>query len=158
MAKATAKDPTIESETLRAQAESSPLAANLMLAFHRQWKLWRICRRKDCKRARRCYGNELSCAARRWRIVHATLEKLARRSLPDRVAQRRLRYNVRLWSEVKDVLCQHEEHLFLNMPKGPFLRVFRNNPDGSKSVMFHRDLTDEQARKLQREYKRWHRD
>ena len=46
------------------------------------------------------------------------------------------------------VLCEHKELLFLGMPKGPFLHVVRENPDGTKTVLSHKDLTEEQARKL----------
>jgi hypothetical protein len=64
---------------------------------------------------------------------------------------RLLRQRLRLWSEVRGVLCEHKEFLFLGMPKGRFLQVVRENPDGSKTVVLHRHLTEKQARKLARE-------
>jgi hypothetical protein len=154
MAKAKAKDPRNETEAIRTHARNSQLAAGLLLGFHRQLGMWRLCRRKSCKRARACCGNELGCAARRWRAIQSIVGLSTKWRVPARDAENLVDHNVRLWSEVDGVLCRHEEHFFVNMLKGDFVRIFRNNPDGSKEVVFHRDLTDEQSRKLQQEIRR----
>ena len=44
--------------------------------------------------------------------------------------------------------------IFATQLTSGFLHVVRENPDGSKTVLSHRDLTDEQARKLARQCER----
>jgi hypothetical protein len=111
--------------------------------------------RAACRRARGCCSNELSCGARRWKVVQSIKAKLEKRRVSGLAAKRLIRRNWGLWSEVDGVLCEHKELLFSGMVKGPFLHVVRENPDGTKTVVFRRDLTEEQARKLQQDMKRW---
>jgi hypothetical protein len=132
--------------------QKNKMAAALVLAFHEHLQLWRLCRKPACRRARGCRGDALACAAGRWKAARAILAPApGGRRVTGEAAQRLLRQRLRLWSEVRGVLCEHKELLFLGMPKGPFLHVVRENPDGSKTVVLHLDLTEKKARKLARE-------
>jgi hypothetical protein len=144
----TKKPATDSSEAVRARIEKNPMAGPMVLAFHRKWQLWRLCDKKACQRARACRGDELACGARRWKVTQSILAKLKARGVDGLAAERLVWRSRALWSEVNGVLCEHKELLFLGMPKGPFLHVVRENPDGTKTVLSHQDLTEEQARKL----------
>ncbi len=133
-----------------ARAENDPAVAAEIIGLHDQFQLWRVCYKAGCHRGRACRGNELRCAARRWKVAQSILAKLKARGVTGLAARRLINRSRGLWSEVDGVLCEHRELLFLGMPKGPFLHVVRENPDGTKTVLSHRDLTDEQARKLAR--------
>ncbi len=143
---------TSSTESVLDCARKNKLAAALVLAFHEHLELWRLCRKPACRRGHGCRGDALACAAARWKVARAMLAPApGGRRLTGEAAQRLLRQRLRLWSEVRGVLCEHKELLFLGMPKGPFLHVVREHPDGTKTVVKHLDLTDKQARKLARE-------
>jgi hypothetical protein len=153
---AKAKQPATDSgDSVLSCTEKNAMAASLVIALHQQLQLWRLCRKAGCRRARARRGDALRCAARRWKVAGSILAKAEARRVRGRAAQRLLRYSMRLWSEVNGALCEHKELLFTGMVKGPFLHIVRENPDGTKTVVFRQDLSEEQARKLQQEMKRW---
>jgi hypothetical protein len=147
--KKAAADPT---QAVLDHTDKSPIAAALVVGVHRQLQLWRLCRWKACRRAHACCGKEPSCAARRWKVARSVLASANLRLSP-RTAHRFHKRITRRWSEVKGVLCRHQEFVMTGLPRGPLLQVYRDNPDGTKTVVFQRDLTREQGRKLSNKIK-----
>ncbi|MFL6798570.1 MAG: hypothetical protein ACJ8F3_14260 [Xanthobacteraceae bacterium] len=55
------------------RAAKDKFLACLLRVLHEQFDLWRMCQRKDCKRARRCCLDEVRCGATRWPLAKKML-------------------------------------------------------------------------------------
>jgi hypothetical protein len=53
----------------RQRARKDVELAALLRAAHGRLRLWRLCRRDRCKRARGCCGDLVACGARRWPVA-----------------------------------------------------------------------------------------
>ena len=76
--------------------------AELLRALHRRLRLWRLCRRDRCKRARGCRGDLLACGARRWPVARAFFQQMIDtrgKGLSKRVRRRAARQRMREWTD-----------------------------------------------------------
>jgi hypothetical protein len=60
----------------RQRARKDAELAALLRAAHRRLRLWRLCRRDRCKRARGCCGDLVACGARRWPVARDFFEHM----------------------------------------------------------------------------------
>jgi hypothetical protein len=76
--------------------------ATLLRATHRRLRLWRLCRRDRCKRARGCCGDVIACGARRWPVVRAFFQQMIDTrgiGLTKAARRRAARQRLREWSD-----------------------------------------------------------
>ncbi len=76
--------------------------AELLRAAHRRLRLWRLCRRGRCKRARCCRGDLLACGARRWPVARAFFQQMIDTrgiGLTKAARRRAARQRLREWSD-----------------------------------------------------------
>jgi hypothetical protein len=92
-------DSRVETAALVARSARDPELAALLRDEHRRHRLWRLCRRAACKRARRCCGDELACGARRWPAARAAPRSTLTAALNHRPRKGIVTRQLGRWSE-----------------------------------------------------------
>jgi hypothetical protein len=98
---------------LIARAAADPEVAALLRYSHEMLRLWRLCARNDCQRARGCCGDEVACGARRWRATRSCFEHIRNAGKTGRAAVRVVNQHLRsCWSEKNGVLIERRNIVF----------------------------------------------
>jgi hypothetical protein len=98
---------------LMARAAADPEVAALLRYSHEVLRLWRLCARNDCQRARGCRGDEVACGAKRWRAARSCFERIRDAGKTGLAAARVVNRHLRsCWSEKNGVLIERREIMF----------------------------------------------
>ena len=102
MARARAMTAAEAAQERQQRARKDVEFAELLRAAHRRLRLWRLCRRDRCKRARCCCGDLLACGARRWPVARAFFQQLIDtrgKGLSKPARRRAAKQRMREWSD-----------------------------------------------------------
>jgi hypothetical protein len=103
-----AADAAEAAAALAARAGKDPFLRDVLGAMHEALRLWRLCRKQSCRRARGCCGDALVCGARRWPAASETLRLMleagAKERRKRRGAPRFIDRHLARWTEKGGVL------------------------------------------------------
>ena len=102
-----------DAPALIARAAEDPELAALLRYSHETLRMWRLCARKDCKRARGCCDDAVACGARRLRATRSCFEHIRNAGKTGRAAVRVVNQHLRgCWSERNGVLIERRNIVF----------------------------------------------